>query len=219
MFLEANGIRLYYEKSGSGPALILLHGNGETHHIFDRAVESLAYHFTVYAIDTRGHGESSPVREFHYDDMADDIVAFITQLGLHQPALYGFSDGGIAGLLVAIRHPGLLSRLIVSGANTNPEGVKRGWFVLFRLIYALSRSPLFRLMLTEPDITAAMLQSVTVPTHITAGSRDMIRDTHTQMIRQNIPDSTLKIFEGETHSSYIANSGKIAAYLIDLLAK
>jgi pimeloyl-ACP methyl ester carboxylesterase len=219
MHLKTNGIRLNYEKSGNGPALILLHGNSETHHIFDNAAISLAHHFTVYAIDTRGHGESSPVREFHYDDMADDIVAFITQLGLHQPALYGFSDGGIVGLLVAIRRPDLLSRLIISGANTNPAGLKPSWFVLFRLIYTFNRSPLLKLMLTEPDITADMLQSVTVPTHITAGSRDMIRNTHTQMIHRHIQGSTLKTFQGETHSSYIVNSEKIAAYLIGLLAK
>jgi pimeloyl-ACP methyl ester carboxylesterase len=219
MFLETNGVRLFYETSGSGPALILLHGNGETHRIFDTAVETLRQHFTVYAIDTRGHGSSSPAGEFHYADMADDVYGFITQLGLERPALYGFSDGGIVGLLLAIRHPGLLSALVVSGANTRPSGVKRRWLCLFRLMHAFKRSPLLALMLTEPDITADMLKSIATPTHITAGSRDMIRPRHTQLLHSSIPGSTLKIFRGETHSSYIVNSDKIAEYLIERLAK
>jgi pimeloyl-ACP methyl ester carboxylesterase len=219
MYLETNGIRLYYEKSGSGPVLLLLHGNGETHRIFDTAMEALCHHFTVYAIDTRGHGESSAVQEFHYEDMTGDIYGFITQLGLDRPALYGFSDGGIVGLLVAIRYPHLLSSLIISGANTHPTGVKRGWLLLFRLIYFFKRSPLFKLMLTEPDISANMLGSIVTPTHITAGSRDLIRNRHTRMIHENIPGSTLKIFDHESHGSYIINSDKFAGYLIHLLAK
>jgi pimeloyl-ACP methyl ester carboxylesterase len=219
MFLETNNIRLGYQKSGSGPALILLHGNGETHHIFDKASEALRHHFTVYAVDTRGHGESTPVNEYHYNDMANDIYGFISQLGLVKPVLYGFSDGGIVGLLLAVRHPDLLSHLIVSGANTNPSGVKKGWFYLFKLLYAFTRSSQIKLMLCEPHITADMLRSIATPTHITAGSRDLVRVQHTQMIHDAIPFSTLKIFESETHSSYIVNSDKISEYIIGLLVK
>jgi len=219
MFLETNGIKLFYEKTGSGPALILLHGNGETHHIFDIAVENLRQHFTVYAVDTRGHGESSPVREFHYEDMADDIYGFISQLGLRQPALYGFSDGGIIGLLLAARHPGLLSRLIVSGANTHPTGIKWRHLFYYLMLYILKRSPRLKLMLTEPHITAGMLNSIATPTHMTVGSRDLIRKRHTYSIHGNIPGSTLKTYENETHGSYIVNSDKISGYLINLLTK
>ncbi len=219
MYVESDGIRLYYEKTGDGPPLIMLHGNGETHHIFDEAVRDLREHFTVYSVDTRGHGQSSPVTEYHYDAMAQDIYHFITELGIQRPMLYGFSDGGIVGLLLSIRHPGLLSQLVASGANTEPSGVKKHWLLLFRIIYAVSRSPQMKLMLTQPHITPAELRTITTPTLLTAGRRDMISEHHTRMIHEAIPDSELFIVHGATHSSYIVHSNEIAALLLDRFAK
>ena len=197
----------------------MLHGNGETHHIFDEAICDLREHFTVYAVDTRGHGQSSPVTEYHYDDMAQDIYRFITQLGIDKPLLYGFSDGGIVGLLLAIRHPGLLLQLFVSGVNTGPSGVKKHWLLLFRLIYAVSRSPQMKLMLTEPHIIPDELRTISTPTLLTAGRRDMISVGHTRMIHASIPGSELMIINGATHSSYIVHSNEIAALLIDRFTK
>ena len=74
MILAVGAVELFYEKQGKGRPLILLHGNGEDHHIFDESVDALAKEWTVYRPDSRGHGQSSPVREFHYQDMAEDIM-------------------------------------------------------------------------------------------------------------------------------------------------
>jgi pimeloyl-ACP methyl ester carboxylesterase len=95
--------------------------------------------FTVYAIDSRGHGKSSRVKTLHYADMAEDIAAFIEALGLEKPMFYGFSDGGVIGLLLAINHPGLLSRLASSGANMNPESLSKGFLLFVRAMYRLTR--------------------------------------------------------------------------------
>ncbi len=219
MYFESGDTRLYYEVTGDGQPMIMLHGNGETHHIFDEAIRDLREHFTVYAVDTRGHGQSSPVSEYHYNDMAEDIYRFITQLDIKKPLLFGFSDGGIVGLLLTIRHPGLLSQLVASGANAEPFGVKRHWMLLFRVIYALSRSPQMKLMLTEPHITPAELRTITTPTLLTAGSRDMISAAHSQMIHEAIPNSELLVIHGATHSSYIVHSNEIAVLLIDRFVK
>ena len=66
MFIHVNGVRLFYEKQGTGKPLILLHGNEEDHRIFDEAIELLKKHYTVYAVDSRGHGQSDKVLEYHY---------------------------------------------------------------------------------------------------------------------------------------------------------
>ena len=95
MIQQTSKINLYYEKTGTGVPLIMLHGNGEDHTIFNKATAVLKKHFTVYAIDTRGHGKSSPVDELHYEDMANDVYEFICKLNLEKPIVYGFSDGGI----------------------------------------------------------------------------------------------------------------------------
>ena len=96
-----NGIRLFYEQTGEGRPLVMLHGNGEDHTIFDEAVEVLSNRFTCYAIDSQGHGQSDEVDELHYADMASDLLAFLEELDLRDVVLCGYSDGGIVALLAA----------------------------------------------------------------------------------------------------------------------
>lgn len=85
MYIQLNGQILYYEKYGEGQPFLLVHGNGETHEIFDVLIPELAEHYTVYAIDSRGHGLSASPKELHYMDMADDMAAFIVALELKAP--------------------------------------------------------------------------------------------------------------------------------------
>ena len=216
MQIKVNNINLFYTCTGSGAPLIMLHGNGEDHTIFDEAVEVLSKHFTVYAIDTRGHGQSEKVEEFHYDDMAEDIRIFIEKLQLEKPILYGFSDGGIIGLLLASKYPELLSKVIGSGVNVNPDGLVKGWHFIFKIIYFFNRSPLFKLMLTEPDITAEELGKITIPVFLTGGSKDMIEQKHMKYVTDSIPGGKLTIFNGEKHGSYIIHSQKIAEVILEL---
>lgn len=215
MIIETSKIKLYYEKQGSGKPLILLHGNGEDHNIFNKAIAILKKHFTVYAIDTRGHGQSSSVTTLHYQDMADDIYELIGALHLEKPIVYGFSDGGIVALLLAIKHPALLSNIIVSGVNVSPKGLKRKWYYIFRLVHFFTRSKTMELMLQEPHITNQQLHSITIPVTITAGSKDMISLSHIRAIASAIEQSTLTILEGESHASYVVDSEKIANIIID----
>ncbi|MBO4358341.1 MAG: alpha/beta hydrolase, partial [Erysipelotrichaceae bacterium] len=123
MFAEVNGVQLFYEVKGSGRPLLMVHGNSEDHTIFEEAGEVLKDHFTVYLIDSRDHGQSTKVDELHYEQMADDYVAFMDELDLKDVVFYGFSDGGIIGLLAAMKTK-RITRLITSGANVTPEGVK-----------------------------------------------------------------------------------------------
>ena len=68
MYIDVNNTRLYYEIIGKGDPLILLHGNGEDHHIFDSAVTILKDYFTCYCIDSRGHGQSMPIEKYDYQE-------------------------------------------------------------------------------------------------------------------------------------------------------
>lgn len=207
MMVAVNGTQLHYEVSGSGPALIMLHGNGEDMSIFDRAEFYLRQVFTVYLVDSRGHGQSAPCREYHYDDMVEDIARFITKLGIDRPVLYGFSDGGIVALLLAARHPGLVSRLVVSGPNSCPEGLSD--LELRKIRREAKTDPKARMMLDEPHITASDLAMINVPVMVTAGSRDCIKDSDLQFIVNSIPDSTFCVMKRADHSSYIVHSTRI----------
>ena len=203
MFANVNGVQLFYTVEGEGPDMILLHGNGEDHTIFERSLFFLKNHFTVYSIDSRGHGQSSPVSEYHYSDMTEDVHQFISKLGLDKPALVGFSDGGIIGLLLASKYPDDLSKMIVCGANTNPDALKGFSMNRMRKNPRSMEDPLTRLMLTEPHITASDLSRIKIDTLVVAGSRDCIDESDTDFICNNIPKSTKCIVKHASHDSYI----------------
>ena len=216
MFIKINGVTLFYQKIGFGNPLIMLHGNAETHEIFNRSVSLLQEYFTVYAIDFRDHGNSSKVSELHYKDHADDIYEFISQLNIKSPVYYGFSDGGIVGLMLASQYPYLFSKLIVSGPNINPKGLKTYARLFMKLVYGIKKSQKFRMMLNEPDISISDLSKIKIPTYITGGSFDVITKKHLSLIQENIKNSVLKIFKYHTHSSYIVNSDIIGKYIIEV---
>ena len=215
MNITVNNVNLYYEVAGSGAPLVMVHGNGESHAIFDKAVPLLAEHFTCYLLDSRGHGQSQPVTEYHYEDMAEDVFQFIQALGLENATYYGFSDGGIIGLLLASKYPKLLDRMIISGANTRPDAVSKRVVRLFKLINFLHKKPLFELMLTEPHITKEQLQAIETPTLVLAGSKDLVLEEDTRFIAESIPKATLQILPGESHTSYIVHKEKIAELILD----
>lgn len=219
MIIRVNNMELFYEKTGSGPPLILLHGNGEDHFIFDEIVLMLSKNFTVYCLDTRGHGQSGRVKSLHYQDMADDVACFIETLRLKKPALYGFSDGGIVGLLIACMRPELLGFMVVSGANIDPQGLKRLPYLGFKLLYFFNQDPKLKLLLTEPCITEKDLNRIAIPVYVTAGSRDLIKEEHTKRIAAAIPGSTLKLFPGESHGSYVVHSTKLLQVIEEAAAK
>ncbi len=217
MKIAVHGITLFYEKTGRGDPLLLLHGNGEDHRIFDKVVTKLSNDYTVYALDSRCHGQSEKTRELSYSLMAEDTREFIRQLHLQKPVIYGFSDGGIIGLLLAIRFPDLLSRLIVSGANLNPAGMDNRFVRRCKWMYRLTRSKLWRLMAYEPDISPAELNRIQIPVFVLAGEKDLVPEEHTRLIAEQIPNSTLKILEGEDHGSYVIHSEKLYRAIRDFL--
>ena len=208
-----NGVTLWYETTGEGAPLLLLHGNGESHEIFDAALPLLATRFKVYAIDTRGHGKSSPVAEYHYRDMAEDIIAFVGALGIQKPVLYGFSDGGIVALIVGMLAPWLPGRIIASGANCTPRGLNAKFLQNARREWKMTKNPLLQLMLTEPHIGRTALAKIGVPVDLIAGEHDIVREKHTRAIAKHIPASVLYLLKGETHDSYVVHAPALAALL------
>lgn len=213
MFITVNGYRLYYEKHGEGRPLILLHGNGEDHTIFDRALPLLETKYCCYLVDSRSHGQSEE-GELHYESMAKDMRCFLDMLDLQDAIFYGYSDGGIIGLLTAAQTQ-RITTLIVSGANLTPMGAKLWVRLLIWVQWRRSGDPKLRLMLDEPYIGDDVLQRITACTLVLAGSRDVIREEETRHIAAMIPGAELLILPGEDHGSYIVHSEKIAKLIID----
>jgi pimeloyl-ACP methyl ester carboxylesterase len=115
--VEVNGTTLYYEEHGGGAPLILIHGGLASGSQWEPVVSQLANGFRVITPDSRGHGRSTnPAGELSYAVIADDIVALIAALGLQQPVVGGWSDGGQVTLELGARHPGAAKALIVGAA-------------------------------------------------------------------------------------------------------
>ena len=199
-------VALHYTESGAGEPLILLHGNGEDSTYFEYQLPFLAQWFRVIAVDTRGHGRS-PRGEapFTLGQFAQDLGAFMDELGLASAHLLGFSDGANVALLFALANPQRVRSLVLDGANLFPEGLESAVRVedaeSYRQALAAGDThqlELLRLMMDEPRIDPAELAALRMPTLVTAGTYDMIQESHTRLIAASIPGARLRILEG-TH--------------------
>lgn len=108
-----------------------------------------------------------------------------------------------------MKEPDLLSNLIISGANLNPKACVKIDYIIGKIIYFITRSKLFKLMLNEPNIEPIELSKITIPVHVLAGEKDIIKKEHTKLIADSIPNSTLEIIPKESHGSYIVHSDKL----------
>lgn len=214
MYAQINGQNIYYETTGSGRPLLMVHGNSEDHTIFTEAAEVLKDHFTVYLIDSRGHGLSGKVDEIHYEQLSDDMAEFLEQLDLKDVVYYGFSDGGIIGLLLASRTK-RVSQMILSGTNITPNGVKTWLKVLVKVLYFFTRDPRMKMVLEEPHISLEELQAIDIKTTVVAGEKDAVTYEETKAIADNIPNAKLIIIPKAGHGSYIVHKTEIADLILE----
>ena len=117
-YVEANGLRVYYEVYGEGEPLLLIHGGTATSRSWASHVPAFAERFRVFTPDSRGHGRTdNPAGELDYRVMADDVAALIGALGLQSPLVLGYSDGGQIALELGLRYPGLARGLVLGGTQ------------------------------------------------------------------------------------------------------
>lgn len=203
-------IKLHYIEKGNGFPLILLHGNGEDHTYFVHQIEYFSKTRHVIAVDTRGHGQSPRGSSlFTIEQFADDLLAFMNEHQIKKADILGFSDGGNIALTFALKHQDRINKLILNGANLFPKGVKAlvqipvviGYH-LAKLLGGIEKAELLGLMVNEPNFSATELRTLTVPTLVIAGTKDMIKTSHTELIAASIPNSKLCMIDGD---HFIAN--------------
>jgi len=202
-------IELFYEETGSGEPLILLHGNGEDHTIFDNVAKHFAKKYRVIAIDTRGHGKSPLGDEpFSLYQFAEDLNEFMNEQKIEKANILGFSDGGNIALIFASEYPEKVIKLIANGANTKPSGIKPlvHLAMLFRyMLYSVAaafsgkfelKKALYYIMLHEPHITKEELGQISAPTLVLVGTEDLIRESESKYIKKSIPNSEIVFILG-----------------------
>ncbi len=203
-------INHFYIEKGQGEPIILLHGNGENCGYFKGQIDILAKDYRVFAVDTRGHGKT-PRGEmpFTINRFADDLLCFMNEHKIEKAHLLGFSDGGNIALIFALKYPDRVNRLILNGANLNPEGVKRSTQIPIEIGYRIAKhfaeksekakqnAEMLGLMVNEPNVSPEELIAITAKTLVVAGTNDMIKTSHTRLIAENIPNSSLVFIKGD----------------------
>lgn len=203
-------IKQFYVERGHGVPLILLHGNGESCEYFSRQIDVFSSRYHVFALDTRGHGKTPRgERPFTIRQFAEDLLEFMDGQQIDKAHLLGFSDGGNIAMVFAIRHPERVNRLILNGANLNAGGVKRTVQIPIELGYRVARSfskksggakrnaEMLGLMVNDPNVSPRELSKITAKTLVIAGTRDMIKEEHTRLIAESIPEAELVFLLGD----------------------
>lgn len=208
------GVSLYYETYGDGQPLLIVHGNGSSIGWMAAQIDFFRKRYKVIAMDSRDHGRSadsdSPLT---YEKMTDDLAALIDHLKLGSVDVIGWSDGGIEALLLGVRHPSKVKKIVSMAANLNPSthAFYKETDELIRSMLAstpdsVRNTPAGRraqkvtsMMLKEPNIDPTRLEQITAPTLVLAGDHDVIRTEHIVEIFNHLPNAQLAIFPNSTH--------------------
>lgn len=208
-YVEVNNVKLYYEVYGEGEPLLLLHGNGQSIEAYINQVDEFSKNRQVILLDSRGRGNSTfdENTELTYTIQATDTKLFLDELGLDSVDIVGWSDGGIIGLIMAIKYPEKVKRLVTMGANIFPEGVKQ--YESFKLNVDKKMqeqngkydfgTELQKLLVNYPQLKFEDLAAIKAKTLIMAGDQDEIKNIHTVKMFEAIPNAQLGILPNTTH--------------------
>jgi pimeloyl-ACP methyl ester carboxylesterase len=207
-----DGVLLYYETYGTGEPLLMVHPNGGSIADLAAQIEHFRQRYRVIAMDSRDHGRSgdSPGR-LTYEKMTDDLAALLDDLNVGPVNVLGWSDGGIEALLLGIRHPAKVRKLVTMAANLTPAGLHPAGSSLVQSIVAdlkaRATTPAGRrelkvtsMMLAEPNIDVTALEKIEAPTLVLASDHDVIADSHTLDIYHHVRNSQLAIFPDALHT-------------------
>ncbi len=208
-------VQLNFIEQGQGQPMVLLHGNGEDSSYFVHQIAHFSKSYRVIAIDTRGHGQSPRgERPFAIKQFAEDLKDFLDARNITKAVILGFSDGGNIALEFALKYPERVEKLILNGANLFPSGVKPLYQWPIEVGYRIAKlfsnksekakqnAEMLGLMVNEPHIDPSELARLTMPVLVVAGTKDMIKESHTRLIYKSLPNAQLTFVEGD---HFVAN--------------
>ncbi len=235
-----NGIEMYYATYGAGDPILLIHGGLGNADIWSNQVADLMKDHLVIVADSRGHGRSTRTAEpFGYDLMSSDYLALLDYLKVDKVDLVGWSDGGIIGLDIAMKHPERLKHLFAQAANITTDGVDPGvgtnavfgsyidWMgQVYRQIsptpdqYDAFVAQISNMWATQPNWTDAEVGKITVPTAIVLGDHDeAITRAHTDHMAKVIPGAELVILKEASHFAMLQAPEDYTAAIRAFIAK
>jgi pimeloyl-ACP methyl ester carboxylesterase len=235
-----NNIGLYYgifNLNGKEPVL-LLHGGFVNSDVWGFEVPLLMKTHKVIVVDNRGHGRSTMGDQpLSYELMAADVLQLMDQLKIKKASIVGWSDGGIIGMILAIRHPERINKLFTFGANYDfsgyktetPDSASSAKFMTRaqKDYQRLSPTPenftglkkaLGKMYGKEPDLKPEQLRTITAPTVIAYGQYEQfIKAEHFQALAQLIQGAKLVVIPDVAHSGPLQDPVRFHQAVIGLL--
>ncbi|MGY1787167.1 alpha/beta fold hydrolase [Geodermatophilus sp. SYSU D00698] len=222
---------------GDAQVVLLLHGGLSNCDLLLDALEpTLAARYALVAFDRRGHGRTADTSEpFHYEDMATETIRVLEQVVGRPAHLVGFSDGGIVAILVALRRPDLVRRLVLIGANFHVDGLRPlelgedGPRVTEIAESYAQRSPDgaehfavvvekgLALMRSEPTLSTADVARIGAPTLVVAGDDDLVELSHTCALYEALPAGALAVVPAASHLVPVEKPDLVARLVDDFL--
>ena len=225
-YASVNGLKMYYEIHGTGTPLVLIHGGGSTiQTTFGRVLHNFAKTHKVIAVEMQAHGRTADIdRPLSFEQDADDIAALLKHLNIDKADIFGFSNGASTTLQCAIRHPGLVNKIVVASTFYNRSGTPPWfWDMMSKTTFEDMPQPfkdaflklnpdsnaLHRMyerdvarMRSFPDISDQQMKSITAPALIIIGDRDVTTPEHAAQMHNLLSNSRLAILPGG-HGDYI----------------
>jgi pimeloyl-ACP methyl ester carboxylesterase len=169
--VAVNAMQMYYEVSGEGDPLIVLHGAYMNIPSMGAIIPRLAETHKVYALELQGHGRTTDIdRPITYQNLADDVAAFMDAVGLGKADVFGYSMGAEAALQLAIRHPGKVNKLVAASAAYDIEGWQREFRAFIpqmtvEMILGLPFAEEYRKLAPNPDGFPALVKKLIALEH------------------------------------------------------
>jgi pimeloyl-ACP methyl ester carboxylesterase len=222
--LAVNGIKIHYAIYGQGSPVIFLHGGLANTDYWGNQVPAVAAHHTVILMDSRGHGRSTrDARPYGYDLMADDVVALLDALKIQKADVVGWSDGGILGIDLALRHKDRVGKVFAFAANTVTSGVVEGVEKNPTFAAYIERAgheyaehsatpkeydafvdQISKMWADQPNWTDDQLKAIDTPVLVVDGDHDeAIKRAHTEYIAATIPHAGLLILPNVSHFAFL----------------
>jgi pimeloyl-ACP methyl ester carboxylesterase len=201
-YAKVNGLEMYYEIHGEGDPIVLLHGSfSAIGTSFGQVLPRLEKDRKVIAVEFQGHGRTADIdRPLSVENLADDVAGLLGHLGLEKADAFGYSLGAGVALQLALRHPGLVRKLVLASVTYDNSGFHPGMTEgidhlqpehlmgsPFHDEYvALSPRPDFAGLVAKvkamnhalPELSPEAVRSITAPVLLMIGDSDIIRPEH-----------------------------------------
>jgi len=243
-YIDIGDIQIYHAMFGTGDPVILLHGGMTDHSSWFFQIKELAKHFWVITPDTRAHGRTTDSDDpLSYQLFASDVTQLMERLGIKRASFIGWSDGGCTSLVLALKYPELVNKLILIGtpyqtsnfypeifesfSNVDPNDIPKDFKFIKRAYEKVALNPEnwpiliekeMDLAKREPNFTLDQLKTIECPSLIIDGENEHLYPIKViQDMTEAIPDARLELIPNGNHLVLMEQSKMVNKLIVDFL--